>query len=149
MSAGRTNAVTGAQLPTLTNPAGAENIQSGYQAINADGEAITGTAAVKEVATGTLRKSNNNQHYYWCYYSTPTSTESIRIRSTSPTTISALKGSTLTIIGNLAASMEGANTTGLEELYNSRIGSSTTIPEGQHVFVYGITGDTFSFSYTA
>lgn len=148
MASGQTNAVTGAQLPTLTNPAGAANIQSGYQAINADGEAITGTASVKEVATGTLRKSKNNQHYYWCYYSTPTSTESIRIMSTSPTTISALKGSTLTIVGDLGSLAE-SKTTGLEELYNSRIGSSTTNPEGQHVFVYGITGDTFSFSYSA
>lgn len=145
MASGQTNAVTGAQLPTLTNPAGAENIQSGYQAINADGEAITGTAAVKEVATGALRKTKKNQYYYWCYYSTPTSTKSIRIMSTSPTTISALKGSTLTIVGDLGSTAV-SQTTGLEELYNSRIGSSST---GQHVFVYEIIGDTFSFGYAA
>lgn len=41
---GRTNAaVGGVQLPELSNPAGAANIQSGYQAINGEGEVVTGT----------------------------------------------------------------------------------------------------------
>lgn len=34
----------GIHLPALTNPAGAAQILSGYQAINADGEIVTGTA---------------------------------------------------------------------------------------------------------
>ena len=40
---GRTNAVSGTVLPELSNPAGAANIQSGYQAINGAGEVVTGT----------------------------------------------------------------------------------------------------------
>ena len=40
---GRTNAGGGVQLPALTNPAAAGNIQSGYQAINGEGEVVTGT----------------------------------------------------------------------------------------------------------
>lgn len=40
---GRTNAVSGTVLPELSNPAGAANIQSGYQAINGEGEIVTGT----------------------------------------------------------------------------------------------------------
>lgn len=40
---GRTNAGGGIQLPALTNPAAAGNIQSGYQAINGEGEVVTGT----------------------------------------------------------------------------------------------------------
>lgn len=50
MSAGRTNAVGGVQLPELSNPAGAANIQSGYQAINGEGEVVTGTAVVSSSA---------------------------------------------------------------------------------------------------
>ena len=48
---GRTNAGGGVQLPALTNPAAAGNIQSGYQAINGEGEVVTGTAAVREGCT--------------------------------------------------------------------------------------------------
>lgn len=48
---GRTNAGGGVQLPALTNPAAAGNIQSGYQAINGEGEVVTGTAAVREAGT--------------------------------------------------------------------------------------------------
>lgn len=48
---GRTNAVSGTVLPELSNPAGAANIQSGYQAINGEGEVVTGTAAVREGCT--------------------------------------------------------------------------------------------------
>lgn len=48
---GRTNAGGGVQLPALTNPAAAGNIQSGYQAINGEGEVMTGTAAVREGCT--------------------------------------------------------------------------------------------------
>lgn len=35
--------MSGTVLPELSNPAGAANIQSGYQAINGDGEVVTGT----------------------------------------------------------------------------------------------------------
>ena len=44
---GRTNAMSGTVLPELSNPAGAANIQSGYQAINGEGEIVTGTAIVR------------------------------------------------------------------------------------------------------
>ena len=47
---GRTNAGGGVQLPALTNPAAAGNIQSGYQAINGEGEVVTGTAATSSPA---------------------------------------------------------------------------------------------------
>lgn len=40
---GRTNAVAGTTLPALSNPAGAGQILSGYEAIGADGEVITGS----------------------------------------------------------------------------------------------------------
>lgn len=40
---GRTNAVAGTKLPALSNPAGAGQILSGYEAIGADGEVITGS----------------------------------------------------------------------------------------------------------
>ena len=54
---GRTNAGGGVQLPALTNPAAAGNIQSGYQAINGEGEVVTGTynpAATTRTWTETL-----------------------------------------------------------------------------------------------
>lgn len=35
--------MSGTVLPELSNPAGAANIQSGYQAINGEGEIVTGT----------------------------------------------------------------------------------------------------------
>lgn len=47
---GRTNAGGGVQLPALTNPAAAGNIQSGYQAINGEGEVVTGTAVTSSPA---------------------------------------------------------------------------------------------------
>ena len=51
---GRTNAGGGVQLPALTNPAAAGNIQSGYQAINGEGEVVTGTASVRETVVVTV-----------------------------------------------------------------------------------------------
>lgn len=42
------NAGGGVQLPALTNPAAAGNIQLGYQAINGEGEVVTGTANIAE-----------------------------------------------------------------------------------------------------
>ena len=51
---GRTNAGGGVQLPALTNPASAGNIQSGYQAINGEGEVVTGTASVRETVVVTV-----------------------------------------------------------------------------------------------
>lgn len=61
---GRTNAGGGIQLPALTNPAAAGNIQSGYQAINGEGEVVTGTAAVKETVVGKVT-NNYNRRVYW------------------------------------------------------------------------------------
>ena len=62
---GRTNAGGGVQLPALTNPAAAGNIQSGYQAINGEGEVMTGTAAVRE-AIDVEVINNSNQEIYVC-----------------------------------------------------------------------------------
>ena len=36
----------GVKLPDLSNPATAENIESGYEVINANGEVVTGTAEI-------------------------------------------------------------------------------------------------------
>lgn len=44
----------GTVLPELSNPAGAANIQSGYQAINGEGEVVTGTAGVRETVVVTV-----------------------------------------------------------------------------------------------
>lgn len=49
---GRTNAAGGVRLPELANPAGAAQILSGYEAINADGEAMVGTLVVQEPVYG-------------------------------------------------------------------------------------------------
>lgn len=56
---GRTNAGGGVQLPALTNPAAAGNIQSGYQAINGEGEVVTGTAAVRETVSVSVYNKTN------------------------------------------------------------------------------------------
>lgn len=42
----------GKPFPALTKPAGAANIQTGYQAINGDGEVVTGTANTPEYVRG-------------------------------------------------------------------------------------------------
>lgn len=50
----------GKPLPTLTNPAGAAQILSGYQAINADGEIITGnipSQGAQTITPGTANKT--------------------------------------------------------------------------------------------
>lgn len=44
--------MSGTVLPELSNPAGAANIQSGYQAINGEGEVVTGTASMPQYVTG-------------------------------------------------------------------------------------------------
>lgn len=50
--------VSGIQLPDLTTPAGAGQILSGYQAINEDGEIITGTIPSQGAQTITPGTSN-------------------------------------------------------------------------------------------
>ena len=49
-------------LPTLSNPAAAENIQSGYEAINVSGEKVTGSHVCPEanVSTGELTVSSSS-----------------------------------------------------------------------------------------
>lgn len=51
----------GKQLPALSKPASAANIQSGYQAINGEGEVVTGTASMPEYVTGEFLDA---EHYY-------------------------------------------------------------------------------------
>jgi len=46
------------QLPTLSNPAGAQNIQSGYEAIDGNGAKIVGTATIPNVIHGTFTISS-------------------------------------------------------------------------------------------
>ena len=75
---GRTNAA-GIVLPALTNPAAAGNIQSGYQAINGEGEVVTGTADVRE--TVLVQIINNTHSFFYFGYTTthgaPTTTQII------------------------------------------------------------------------
>lgn len=50
----------GTHLPALTNPAGAGQILSGYQAINADGEIVTGSIpsqGAQTITPGTVNKT--------------------------------------------------------------------------------------------
>lgn len=57
---GRTNAVSGMVLPELSNPAGAAQILSGYQAIGADGNVITGnipSQGAQTITPGTTSKT--------------------------------------------------------------------------------------------
>ena len=57
---GRTNAAGGVRLPELVNPAGAAQILSGYEAINADGEAMVGTIpsqGAQTITPGTSAKT--------------------------------------------------------------------------------------------
>lgn len=57
---GRTNAAGGVRLPELVNPAGAAQILSGYQAIDAEGEIITGTIpsqGAQTITPGTSAKT--------------------------------------------------------------------------------------------
>ena len=57
---GRTNAVAGTKLPALSNPAGAGQILSGYEAIGADGEVITGSIpsqGAQTITPGTANKT--------------------------------------------------------------------------------------------
>lgn len=61
---GRTNAVAGTTLPALSNPAGAGQILSGYQAIGADGEVITGTASMLQMVSGEIRSGSKAGSVY-------------------------------------------------------------------------------------
>ena len=59
MASGRTNA-GGVRLPVLGNPAGPAQILSGYEAINADGEVITGSIpsqGAQTITPGTSAKT--------------------------------------------------------------------------------------------
>ena len=67
---GRTNAGGGVQLPALTNPAAAGNIQSGYQAINGEGEVMTGTYVppkALETVSGRVYSSSSGLTYNLAY----------------------------------------------------------------------------------
>lgn len=140
---GRTNAGGGVQLPALTNPAAAGNIQSGYQAINGEGEVVTGTASIKEMVSGQL-STDSTQYTFQCYYSTLTSTSEIKISSTTPKTISALKDSLLVILADSPSYMADQDPSGLAEIFS---GSLSGKYSGKYVFVYRITANNFSFHY--
>lgn len=77
---GRTNtAVGGVQLPELSNPAGAANIQSGYQAINGEGEVVTGTASVS--ARAGIQFMNTSSHEIMFVYGSVSDTGNISRRA--------------------------------------------------------------------
>lgn len=120
---GRTNAGGGVQLPALTNPAAAGNIQSGYQAINGEGEVVTGTAKVQEYVSVQLQLLN-------CYVSY-TGSSGGQYVSRPTRTITVLKNSALVVQGNpYGREVSG----GLEEL-NSMGSLNNT------VVTYKVTGD--------
>ena len=80
---GRTNAGGGVQLPALTNPAAAGNIQSGYQAINGEGEVVTGTAGVRETVVVTvINNSMYTLEVSYCERSTVTPNISLPAHTT-------------------------------------------------------------------
>lgn len=140
---GRTNAVSGTVLPELSNPAGAANIQSGYQAINGAGEVVTGTARVKELVSGQL-SAESSQYPFQCYYSTLTSTSEIKISSTTPKTISALKNSLLVILADASTYMLVPDASGLQEIVTETFGRNYN---NKFLFVYRVTANNFSFHY--
>ena len=128
---GRTNAVSGTVLPELSNPAGAANIQSGYQAINGDGEVVTGTARIREAVEGTLKVNYSGQRIY---YATLTGYNSYGDEVEG--TVSVLKNSVL-VVTFPSYQMGGCNSSG----GCSRIGAV------EHTYVFYVTGD-FSISIT-
>ena len=60
---GKSSAVSGTVLPELSNPAGAANIQSGYQAINGAGEVVTGTYVAPTVEYAFLSANDVSMSY--------------------------------------------------------------------------------------
>lgn len=54
---------TGAQLPELTNPASASEIANGYEAINAEGAKVTGTAALQQMLNITIANTDASYPY--------------------------------------------------------------------------------------
>lgn len=132
-------------LPELSNPAGAANIQSGYQAINGEGEIVTGTARVKELVSGQL-SADSGQYPFQCYYSTLTSTSKIQISSTTPKTISALKNSLLVILADASTYMLEQDASGLQEIVAESFDRNYN---NKFLFVYRITANNFSFHYNS
>lgn len=51
----------GKKLPALTNPAGAEQILSGYQGIGPDGSLVEGTLSAYKMVTGTMTGGSSGQ----------------------------------------------------------------------------------------
>lgn len=56
--------ISGTKLPALSNPAGAGQILSGFQAIGADGEVITGTASMLQMVSGEIRSGSKAGDVY-------------------------------------------------------------------------------------
>ena len=56
--------IAGKKLPELTNPAGAENIQSGYEAIDGSGNKITGTNTDTDLVINSIKVNNNKGKRY-------------------------------------------------------------------------------------
>lgn len=55
----------GAELPALTNPGTAANLESGYQLIDGDGNTVTGTAAVVKTMKIVVRNYSIFQTTFW------------------------------------------------------------------------------------
>lgn len=94
---GRTNAGGGVQLPALTNPAAAGNIQSGYQAINGEGEIVTGTAAVKEAGKVQISFVNMFGNVLDIYFTSLVGTKHVTISNGDNTTISPITQSLIAV----------------------------------------------------
>ena len=56
---------SGVELPVLTNPGTAANLESGYQLIDGDGNTVTGTAAVVKTMKIVVRNYSNFQTTFW------------------------------------------------------------------------------------
>lgn len=93
---GRTNAVSGTVLPELSNPAGTANIQSGYQAINGEGEVVTGTLNVPSIVRGDI--SNPNLESGLLYYFNGNKDATLITDISASSAINVAVGSTIVIV---------------------------------------------------
>lgn len=124
--------MSGTVLPELSNPAGTANIQSGYQAINGEGEVVTGTARIRETVEGTLKVNYSDQRIYFATQAGYSS-----YNDEAEGTVSVLKNSVL-VATFPSYQMGGCDSSG----------GCSRIAKIEHTYVFYVTGD-FSVSITS
>ena len=124
--------ITGKKLPELTNPAGAENIQTGYEAIDGSGNKITGAATLKETVTIT---AINNLSFRG------------RINVEGENEIQVAKGVTKTMSAVKNNLIVVYSLDGVAINTNATLISSGTDSDSYPIFIYKVTDNTtFTFS---